>query len=120
MSTELWVTTDTPGFHSWSNAPSRTSFLRFPHRHMFKFKAGVRVDSNDRELEFFDLQSLLVDQILALYELNSEGLGIDFGLSSCEQIAQNLLDTFTTFDWIEVSEDGESGSIVRVKHEEVK
>ena len=86
------------------------SFLGTPHRHIFHFRVGIAVFHNDRDIEFIQfkrwLENLYKDSILAL----------DY--KSCEMIADDLYIQIASrypnrAVWIEVSEDGENGCLIR-------
>lgn len=86
------------------------SFLGYPHRHMFHFQVWISVTHNDRDIEFIQfkrwLERLYSDNILQL----------DF--KSCEMIAEDLRNSIAARYpgreiWIEVSEDGENGAILK-------
>ena len=103
----IWVTFQKEGIHKYPDAPDEVDFLRYPHRHIFKFKVQIEVYHDDRDIEFFIfkrwLESLYADNILEL----------DF--KSCEMIsdelARQIKDKYSQ-RWlaIDVSEDGENGS----------
>jgi hypothetical protein len=85
------------------------SFLGVPHRHIFHFKVRIEVFHDDRDIEFIQfkrwLEKLYNEDIL---ELNHK---------SCEMISDDLYKEISArypgrFVEIEVSEDGENGSIV--------
>ena len=102
----IWVTFQKEGIHKYPNAPKEVEFLKYPHRHIFKFKVQIQVYDNDRDIEFFIfkrwLESLYADDTLEL----------DY--KSCEMIADDLAkeikDKYSD-RWlaIDVSEDGENG-----------
>ena len=102
----IWVTFQKEGIHKYPNAPDEVEFLRYPHRHIFKFKVQIEVYNDDRDIEFFIfkrwLESLYTDDTLEL----------DY--KSCEMIADDLAkeikDKYSD-RWlaIDVSEDGENG-----------
>lgn len=100
----VWCRLTFVGFHFWKGAPSPVTYLRHPHRHVFHVRASKRVTHNDREVEFITLKSQLQAYIGAAYE------GKTFE-SSCEEIAEDLLETFRLVS-CEVSEDGENGATV--------
>ena len=78
----IWVTFQKEGIHKYPNAPKEVEFLKYPHRHIFKFKVQIQVYDNDRDIEFFIfkrwLESLYADDTLEL----------DY--KSCEMIADDL------------------------------
>lgn len=111
----IWITAERPGFHFWKDAPDKVSFLRNPHRHIFKFKVFIEIlEHNDREIEFFmfkeDVEKM-IKRIWIMHGLeNTTGCGM-----SCEMISDELFnyinELYPNRDIaITVSEDGENGS----------
>ena len=116
----IWVTFQKEGIHKYPAALTDpalatgdeydVSFLGHPHRHIFHFRVWIDVFHDDRDIEFIQfkrwLENLYKDAILAL----------DY--KSCEMIADDLY-THISFRhpnravWIEVSEDGENGCLIR-------
>ena len=115
----IWVTFRKEGIHLYPAAATDTrlktgdwddvSFLGVPHRHIFHFKVRIEVFHDDRDIEFIQfkrwLEKLYNEDIL---ELNHK---------SCEMISDDLYREISArypgrFVEIEVSEDGENGSIV--------
>jgi hypothetical protein len=86
------------------------SFLASPHRHMFHFHVTVQVFHNDRDIEFIQfkrwLENLYANGTLELNHKSCEMISDDLYL----QIAQKYPDRAV---WIEVSEDGENGALVK-------
>lgn len=86
------------------------SFLANPHRHLFHFRVRIAVQHDDREIEFIQfkrwLESLYIGNILELE------------YRSCEMISDQLLSQIIgkypgRAVEIEVSEDGENGSVLQ-------
>jgi hypothetical protein len=117
---KIWVTFQKEGVHCYPAAATDpalatgdeydVSFLGSPHRHIFHFKVHIDVFHNDRDIEFIQfkrwLENLYKDSILAL----------DY--KSCEMIADDLYIQIasrypTRAVWIEVSEDGENGCLIK-------
>ena len=102
----IWVTFQKEGIHKYPNAPKEVEFLKYPHRHIFKFKVQIQVYDNDRDIEFFIFKRWLE----GLYA--DDTLELDY--KSCEMIADDLAkeikDKYSD-RWlaIDVSEDGENG-----------
>jgi len=115
----IWVTFRKEGIHLYPAAATDpclktgdwddVSFLGVPHRHIFHFKVRIQVFHDDRDIEFIQfkrwLEKLYNEDIL---ELNHK---------SCEMISDDLYKEISArypgrFVEIEVSEDGENGSIV--------
>lgn len=110
MKTCIYITTTFVGFHSWKDAPDEVAFLRHPHRHIFHVKATFEVSHDNRELEFFMIKKEIDDWIASFYP-STVVLS-----KSCEMIAKDIFITFSklycSMVSVEVSEDGENGSIV--------
>ena len=116
----IWVTFQKEGIHKYPAALTDpalatgdeydVSFLGYPHRHIFHFRVWIDVFHDDRDIEFIQfkrwLENLYKDAILAL----------DY--KSCEMIADDLYTHISSRHpkravWIEVSEDGENGCLIR-------
>ena len=110
----IFVTWSFLSFHKWESAPNEVIFLRDLHRHKFKCKAKVQVKHSDREIEFFIFQKMILDiDIIEIIKANEYKM-------SCEQIAEVYIDKILNLYpcrsiKVEVSEDGENGSIVEVE-----
>lgn len=92
------------GIHCWPECPiPDVSFLRTPHRHIFRVTLKKFVQHNDRDVEIIVLkrkaQELFADQ------------GIDLGRRSCEDLAEWLLGALECSE-VQVLEDGENGAVV--------
>jgi hypothetical protein len=117
---KIWVTFQKEGVHCYPAAATDpalatgdaydVSFLGTPHRHIFHFQVWIDVFHNDRDIEFIQfkrwLENLYKDAILAL----------DY--KSCEMIADDLYIQIASrypnrAVWIEVSEDGENGCLIK-------
>jgi hypothetical protein len=117
---KIWVTFQKEGIHCYPAAATDSqlatgdeydvSFLANPHRHIFHFNVSIDVYHNDRDIEFIQfkrwLEKLYADSTL---ELNYK---------SCEMIADDLyLQIAARYPgrsvWIEVSEDGENGCLIK-------
>lgn len=109
----IFVTFEVPGIHSYPDAPEEVSYLRYPHRHLFKFKVGVEVGHDNREIEFHIFKNWCTSQFTSgLYDLNNK---------SCEMIARDLAarirDKWATESAeIEVWEDDECGARMCVEY----
>ena len=116
----IWVTFRKEAIHKYPAALTDpalatgdeydVSFLGYPHRHIFHFRVHIAVTHNDRDIEFIQFKRWLE----SLYSSNQEILQLDF--KSCEMISDDLHATIATRYpgreiWIEVSEDGENGSL---------
>jgi len=86
------------------------SFLGHPHRHIFHFQVWISVTHNDRDVEFLQAKRWLEK----LYDQKT----LQLNYRSCEMISEELyekiIDKWPGREiWIEVSEDGENGCILK-------
>ena len=86
------------------------SFLGTPHRHIFHFKVYIQVFHDDRDIEFIQFKRWLE-------KLYNEGT-LELNHKSCEMISRDLHATITARYpnreiWIDVSEDGENGCLIK-------
>ena len=117
---KIWVTFQKEGIHCYPAASSDpllatgdeydVSFLGTPHRHIFHFRVWIDVVHNDRDIEFIQFKRWLQK----LYE--SGTLQLDY--KSCEMMADDLYIQIASrypdrAVWIEVSEDGENGALIK-------
>ena len=111
LSTSIFVTFDFVGFHCWPDAPEEVGYLRSRHRHLFKVRAEVSVEHSNRAIEYHTLKR----------ELQTDAHEVEFGSLSCELIALRILQGTVErhpgrpYYRIEVSEDGENGSIIEAR-----
>ena len=117
---QIWVTFQKEGIHCYPAAATDptlatgdeydVSFLASPHRHIFHFQVWIDVVHSDRDIEFIQfkrwLENLYRDDTLQLDHKSCEMISDDLYL----QIAQKYPDRSV---WIEVSEDGENGALVK-------
>ena len=116
----IWVTFEKEGLHKYPAAlddPNLktgneydVSFLGYIHRHIFKFKVWISVEHHDRDIEFIQFKRWL-EKLYA-----EKTLQLDF--KSCEMIAEDLYAQINArypdrSVWIDVSEDGENGALIR-------
>ena len=116
----IFVTFQKEGMHKYPAAatdPSLAtgdeydvSFLQFPHRHVFHLKVWISVEHSDRAIEFIQFKRWLEN----LY--NQGTLQLDY--KSCEMMAEDLYKQISAKYpgrevWIEVSEDGENGALIK-------
>jgi len=117
---KIWVTFQREGIHCYPAAATDpklatgdeydVSFLALPHRHIFHFRVWIDVFHNDRDIEFIQFKRWLEN----LYK--SATLALDY--KSCEMIADDLYTQIAArypdrAVWIEVSEDGENGCLIK-------
>lgn len=86
------------------------SFLGHPHRHIFNFQVWISVTHDDRDIEFIQFKRWLQN-------LYGKGI-IQLDYKSCEMIANELYQQISARYpnrdvWIEVSEDGENGALLK-------
>ena len=117
---KIWVTFRKEGIHCYPAAATDpalatgdeydVSFLGTPHRHIFHFKIGIQVFHDDRDIEFIQFKRWLEN----LYSGKESVLQLNY--KSCEMISDDLFTQIASRYnrreiFIEVSEDGENGSI---------
>ena len=117
---KIWVTFQKEGMHRYPAAATDpalatgdeydVSFLANPHRHIFHFRVWADVVHNDRDIEFIQFKRWLEN----LYR--SGTLQLDY--KSCEMMADDLYIQIASrypnrAVWIEVSEDGENGALIK-------
>ena len=117
---KIWITFRREGIHCYPAAATDpalatgdeydVSFLSTPHRHIFHFKIGIQVFHDDRDIEFIQFKRWLEN----LYSGKESVLQLNY--KSCEMISDDLFTQIAArYDrreiFIEVSEDGENGSI---------
>ena len=117
---QIWVTFKKEGIHKYPAALDDpklatgdwddVSFLGYPHRHIFHFRVGVEVFHDDRDIEFIQFKRWLE-------RLYSDGTP-ELDYRSCEMISDALAEKINDKYpgrkiEIEISEDGENGSISR-------
>jgi len=117
---KIWVTFQKEGMHRYPAAATDpalatgdeydVSFLANSHRHMFHFRVWIDVVHNDRDIEFIQFKRWLEN----LYR--SGTLQLDY--KSCEMMADDLYIQIAgrypnRAVWIEVSEDGENGALIK-------
>jgi hypothetical protein len=124
VSNQIWVTFQKEGIHKYPAALDDpklatgrwddVSFLGYPHRHIFHFRVGIEVFHDDRDIEFIQFKRWLE-------RLYSDGT-LELDYKSCEMVSDELAKRINMRYpkrniVIEVSEDGENGSIS--KYEDV-
>lgn len=115
----IWVTFRKEGVHLYPAAATDpnlatggwddVSFLGVAHRHIFHFKVRIEVFHDDRDVEFIQFKRWLE-------KLYSEDI-LELNHKSCEMISDDLYQEISAkypgrFVEIEVSEDGENGSLI--------
>jgi hypothetical protein len=119
---QIWVTFQKEGIHKYPAAATDpalatgdeydVSFLGYPHRHIFHFRVWIDVLHNDRDIEFIQFKRWLE----SLY--NGQGAVLSLDYKSCEMMADDLYAHISNrypdrAIWIEVSEDGENGALIK-------
>jgi len=117
---KIWVTFQKEGIHCYPAAATDpalktgdeydVSFLGTPHRHIFHFRVWIDVVHNDRDIEFIQFKRWLEN----LYRQGT----IQLDYKSCEMMSDDLyLQIAARYPdraiWIEVSEDGENGALIK-------
>jgi len=117
---QIWVTFKKEGIHKYPAALDDpklatggwddVSFLGYPHRHIFHFRVGIEVFHDDRDIEFIQFKRWLE-------RLYADGT-LELDYRSCEMIsdalAEKINDKYSGRKIeIEISEDGENGSLSR-------
>jgi len=117
---KIWVTFQKEGIHCYPAAATDpalktgdeydVSFLGAPHRHIFHFRVWIDVVHNDRDIEFIQFKRWLEN----LYRQGT----IQLDYKSCEMMSDDLyLEIAARYPgravWIEVSEDGENGALIK-------
>jgi len=116
----IWVTFQKEGIHCYPAAATDpalktgdeydVSFLSAPHRHIFHFRVWIDVFHDDRDIEFIQFKRWL-------QKLYQDGV-IQLDYKSCEMMSDDLyLEIAARYSgrsvWIEVSEDGENGALIK-------
>jgi len=119
---KIWITFQKEGIHCYPAAATDpqlatgdqydVSFLSNPHRHIFHFRVWIDVLHNDRDIEFIQFKRWLE----GLYSGSQSVLQLDY--KSCEMISDDLYLQIAARSsdravWIEVSEDGENGALIK-------
>jgi hypothetical protein len=116
----IWVTFQKEGIHCYpaaatdpmlnTNDEYNVAFLANPHRHIFHFRVWIDVFHNDRDIEFIQfkrwLENLYRDSTLALDYKSCEMISDDLYIQIANRYPGRTV-------WIEVSEDGENGALVK-------
>ena len=117
---KIWVTFQKEGIHCYPAAATDpalatgdeydVSFLSAPHRHIFHFRVWIDVFHDDRDIEFIQFKRWL-------QKLYQDGV-IQLDYKSCEMMSDDLyLQIAARYPgrsvWIEVSEDGENGALIK-------
>lgn len=90
------------GYHKWSECDiPDVSFLKYKHRHIFHVTVQKKVNHNERDIEIIMLKREMINYI--------GKQPVDLGDSSCETIAEMLINKFN-LDSCVVLEDGENGA----------
>jgi hypothetical protein len=114
---KIWVRFQKEGIHKYPAALedpklADVQFLGYPHRHIFHFRVWIDVFHNDRDVEFIQFKRWCE----SLYNGDNSVLALDY--KSCEMIADDLYVQIAAkyserTVWIEVSEDGENGALIK-------
>lgn len=111
---KIFVTVQVPGLHFWPEGLKRSEnhkYLFNAHRHIFHIKVTKIVFHNNRDIEYLELKDQLLSVLLDEWPYITNTFIHDFGNRSCEMLAERLLYRLNANE-VEVSEDGENGSII--------
>lgn len=116
--TLVTATLTAPGMHCWPNVPAGPrAYLGHWHRHLFHFHVTVRVNHDDRDVEFHDLRDHIHTWLRTFPVLQADLT--DFGGRSCEHLARDLCSHLTRLSLpvlrVSVSEDGEFTSTLETE-----
>lgn len=104
---EIIVSFEFEHVHRWPDCNVKgVTYLKYPHRHVFKGRAWKHVHDANREIEFIDFKHKILQFI-------KEQFG-ETSTMSCEMMAESILIAFKC-DKVEIMEDGENGAVVRRK-----
>ena len=117
---KIWVTFRKEGIHKYPAAATDpalatgdeydVSFLANEHRHIFHFRVWIDVFHNDRDIEFIQfkrwLENLYSKDVLQLDFKSVEMLADDLYLQIAIRYPERAV-------WIEISEDGENGCLIK-------
>jgi hypothetical protein len=117
---KVWITFRKEGIHKYPAAATDpalatgdeydVSFLANEHRHIFHFRVWIDVFHNDRDIEFIQfkrwLENLYKDGILSLDYKSCEMIADDLYINIAARYSKRAV-------WIEVSEDGENGCLIK-------
>jgi hypothetical protein len=108
---DIWVTFSKKGYHYFPQAATDeqykdVNYLGNKHRHLFKFRVGIEVFHQDREIEFHQFLNWLE----SLFDTST----IDINSKSVEMLSDDLFEKIAEKYpnrkvIIEISEDGECG-----------
>lgn len=122
---KIWVTFQKEGVHMYPGADTDpklatgdwddVSFLGVPHRHIFHFRVWIDVLHNDRDIEFIQFKRWM-ERLYQQVDSSTSVLQLDH--KSCEMMADDLYEQIAEkypdrAVWIEVSEDGENGALIK-------
>lgn len=103
---QVYCTLQFEAMHHWPDAPDHVYFLREHHRHIFYVMCIANVAHNNRDIEFITMKHDIEAYCSNLYDKQR------IGCTSCEMIAEDILERFPYLHSVTVSEDNENGAIV--------
>jgi len=109
--TNVIINTRFPAFHNWPDAPQEVHYLRSIHRHEFHVTMKIRVEHENRDVEFITAKNDL-DSIIGESYVNRNYSGL-----SCEHLCNELYADMKEgigyhVVYVCVMEDGENGAEV--------
>lgn len=97
--------------HHWPDCQHEdVAYLKDKHRHLFHVAAAKAVDHGDRQIEIIRLRREMLAFTFKRFDRH-HGTCLDLGSTSCEQLAEILIEQFG-LAWCKVLEDDENGAIV--------
>lgn len=107
MTKYIIIQTQFEAVHCWPECPfDDVAFLKNKHRHIFHVTMKIKVNHNDRDVEFIQAKRELTSWLRTFWE------GRDLEKMSCEDMAETLINEFD--DWpifsVSVFEDNENGA----------
>lgn len=111
MKTTVIIKFEVEGLHNYPLAPQEVNYLSYPHRHYFIISCGYLVNHLNREKEIF----ICRDEVRQ-YLQRAFGSPCEFKSMSCEMIAKNILEVYSSegMIWCEVWEENTGGAKVEL------
>lgn len=99
------------GLHNWPDCDTKkTWYLKHVHRHMFHVEMRKKVTENNREIEIIEFRNDVLSYLKTSY-FDKKLDVCNFGKMSCEDIAEDLLETYNCC-YVKVLEDNENGALI--------
>lgn len=109
----VWVTAQFETVHRDPQAPAHTGYQRSHHRHIMRVRLEKQVAPDEPATDRIVLKHQLEGTIVKCLQIPGENPaeGAAHQLWSCQDWAQKLIEVMDA-DRVEVSEDGELGSVI--------